>query len=243
MWTAAISIFPEMFTAMTSYGVVARAISEARLSFRAINPRDYAEDRHATVDERPYGGGPGMVMMVEPLSKAIADARASAPGIVKTVFMSPQGQRFDQATAEQFSALDSLVVIAGRYEGVDERFVEREVDIEVSLGDFVMTGGELAAMVVLDTVARLLPGTVGNPASVICESYTDGLLDCPHYTRPATYEGAAVPPVLLSGDHGAVERWRRKQSLGRTWQRRPGLLATRSLGAEDRRLLQEFIAE
>lgn len=243
MWAAAITIFPEMFNALTREGVVSRAIAKGCLSFSTINPRDYTEDRHATVDDRPYGGGPGMVMMVEPLTKAVKAARAASPEPPTTIFMSPQGRQFNQQMAIALSKLESLVVIAGRYEGVDERFVEREVDLEVSLGDFVLTGGELAAMVLLDAVARLVPGAVGNPDSVSNESHFDGLLDCAHYTRPARLDNGEVPPVLLSGDHAAIGRWRRRQSLGRTWERRPDLLAKRLLDAEDRILLQEFLAE
>lgn len=247
MWTAAISIFPRMFEAFTGpdggEGVVGRAIARGLLSLRVIDLRDHADDRHATVDDRPYGGGPGMVMKPEPLTRALDAARAAAPGPVTAVFMSPQGERFDHRVAEELAGMDHLVFVAGRYEGVDERFVRQQVDRELSLGDFVLSGGELAVMVVLDAVARLLPGTLGNAESVVGESHADGLLDHPHYTRPARYGGAAVPAVLLGGDHGAVARWRRKEALGRTWQRRPDLLATRGLGADDRLLLQEFIAD
>ena len=243
MQATAITLYPTMFDAWTSRGVVARAIAGGAMQFRATDLRDYAEGPHATVDDRPYGGGPGMVMMAAPLTRALAATREQAAGRVTTVFMSPQGQRFDQRVAAELSELESLAFVAGRFEGVDERFVEREVDIELSLGDFVITGGELAIMVVLDAVARLLPGAVGNAESLIAESHMDGLLDCPHYTRPAVFQGAAVPPTLMSGDHAAVARWRRKQSLGRTWRRRPDLLAGRRFAAEDQSLLREFIAD
>ena len=243
MQAVAITMFPAMFDAWTSRGVVARAIASGALHFSAMDLRDHAEGRHATVDDRPYGGGPGMVMMAAPLTRALAAVRSHAAGPVTTVFMSPQGTQFDQDMAGRLSEFDSLAFVAGRYEGVDERFVEREVDVELSLGDFVMTGGELAIMVVLDAVARLLPGAVGNADSIVAESHMDGLLDCPHYTRPAVFQGAAVPPALLSGDHGAVARWRRKQSLGRTWRRRPDLLAGRQLAVADQSLLREFIAD
>ena len=244
MWAAAISIFPRMFDALTGGdGVVGRAIARDLLSFRVIDPRAHADDRHATVDDRPYGGGPGMVMKAEPLTRALHEARAAAPGPVTTVFLSPQGRRFDHRVAAELAETDCLVFVAGRYEGVDERFVRREVDLELSLGDFVLSGGELAVMVVLDAVARLLPGTLGNPESVDVESHADGLLDHPHFTRPACFAGEAVPDVLLGGDHGAVARWRRKEALGRTWQKRPDLLAARPLDADDRRLLREFIAD
>ena len=243
MWSAVVSIFPEMFRALTSDGVVARAIADGAMSLEVINPRDFAPDRRRSVDDHSYGGGPGMVMTVAPLCDAVDAARASAPGPVTTVYMSPQGRRFDQAMAAELAGLDNLLFVAGRYEGVDERFVEREVDMEVSLGDFVMTGGELAVMVVLDAVARLLPGTLGNPASTESESFTGNLLDYPHYSRPPEYRGAAVPPVLLSGDHGAIARWRRGQALARTWRRRPDLLVNRVLSAEDRDLLKQHLAE
>lgn len=243
MYAAVISVFPAMFAPWASAGVVARAIGAGALRFETLNLRDYADDRHATVDDRPYGGGPGMVMKAPTLERALADARQRAHGQVTVVFMSPQGRRFDQGQARRLSQLHNLAFVAGRYEGVDERFVEREVDIELSLGDFVMTGGELAVMAVLDAVTRLLPGAVGNPESIVAESHADGLLDHPHYTRPEVFCGTAVPPVLLSGNHGAVARWRRKQSLGRTWRRRPDLLARRPLAVEDQRLLREFIAD
>lgn len=244
MWTAAISIFPRMFDALTGGdGVVGRAIARDLLSFRVIDPRDHTDDRHATVDDRPYGGGPGMVMKAEPLTRALNEARTLAQGPVTTVFLSPQGRKFDHRVALELAELDRLVFVAGRYEGVDERFVRREVDLELSLGDFVLSGGELAVMVVLDAVARLLPGTLGNAESVDAESHVDGLLDHPHFTRPARFGGEAVPDVLLGGDHGAVARWRRKAALGRTWQKRPDLLAARPLDADDRRLLREFIAD
>ena len=243
MWSAVVSIFPHMFRALTADGVVARAIAAGAMSLEVVNPRDFAADRRRSVDDHSYGGGPGMVMTVAPLCDAVEAARAAAPGPVTTVYMSPQGRRFDQAMAAELAGLDNLLFVAGRYEGVDERFVEREVDLEVSLGDFVMTGGELAVMVVLDAVARLLPGTLGNPASTISESFTDNLLDYPHYSRPPEYRGDAVPPVLLSGDHGAIARWRRGQALARTWRRRPDLLVNRVLSAEDRDLLKQHLAE
>ena len=243
MWTAVVSIFPDMFRALTRDGVVARAIADGGLSLRIVNPRDFAADRRRSVDDHSYGGGPGMVMTVAPLCDAVHAARTSAPGPVTTVYMSPQGRRFDQAMAAELAGLDNLLFVAGRYEGVDERFIEREVDVELSLGDFVMTGGELAAMVVLDAVARLLPGTLGNPASTECESFADNLLDYPHYSRPPEYRGAPVPSVLLSGDHAAIARWRRGQALARTWRRRPDLLANRVLCAEDRDLLRQHLAE
>ncbi len=243
MWTAVVSIFPEMFHALTGDGVVARAIAGGNMSLRVINPRDFAADRRRSVDDHSYGGGPGMVMTAPALTDAVREARKSAPGPVTTVYMSPQGRRFDQAAAAELAGLDNLLFVAGRYEGVDERFVEREVDMELSLGDFVLTGGELAVMVVLDAVARLLPGTLGNPASTECESFADNLLDYPHYSRPPEYRGAEVPSVLLSGDHAAIARWRRGQALARTWRRRPDLLVNRVLSAEDRDLLRQHLLQ
>ncbi len=242
MWTAVVSIFPALFGALTGEGVVARAIADGKMSLRVINPRDFAPDRRRSVDDHSYGGGPGMVMTVAPLTDAVQAARTSAPGPVTTVYMSPQGRRFDHATAMELADLDNLVFVAGRYEGVDERFVEREIDMELSLGDFVLTGGELAVMVVLDAMARLLPGTLGNPASTECESFADNLLDYPHYSRPHEYRGADVPSVLLSGDHAAIAQWRRGQALARTWRRRPDLLVNRVLSAEDRDLLRQHLA-
>ena len=242
MWSAVVSIFPQMFHALTGDGVVARAIAADTMSLTVINPRDFALDRRRSVDDHSYGGGPGMVMTAGPLCDAVGAARASAPGPATTVYMSPQGRRFDQGVASELACLRNVIFVAGRYEGVDERFVECEVDLELSLGDFVMTGGELAVMVVLDAVARLLPGTLGNPASTQCESFADNLLDYPHYSRPPEFRGAAVPTVLLSGDHGAIARWRRSQALARTWRRRPDLLANQVFSAEDRDLLRQHLA-
>lgn len=243
MWAGVVTIFPDMFRALTGEGVVARAIADGGLALNFINPRDYASDRRRSVDDHSYGGGPGMVMTVAPLSDAVSAAKALAPGPLTTVYMSPQGRRFDQAMAEELAGLDNLLFVAARYEGVDERFVEREVDLELSLGDFVMTGGELAVMAVLDALARLLPGTLGNPASTVSESFADNLLDYPHYSRPPEYRGMRVPSVLLSGDHASIARWRRGQALVRTWRRRPDLLVNRVLCAEDRELLREHLAE
>ncbi|MCZ6889290.1 MAG: tRNA (guanosine(37)-N1)-methyltransferase TrmD [Gammaproteobacteria bacterium] len=248
MYVAVISIFPDMFRPFASQGVVSRAISNGAARLDVLNPRDFTDDKHATVDDRPYGGGPGMVMMAGPLARAVSAARDAAAGAdphgqTTTLLMSPQGRRFDHAMARDLAGRDGLILVTGRYEGVDERFVEREVDLEVSIGDYVLTGGELAALVVLDAVLRLLPGTLGNPESVVEESFAADLLDCPHYTRPAQFEGRGVPEVLLSGDHAAVDRWRRKQALSRTFVRRPDMLARRNLGVEERELLTEFMAE
>jgi tRNA (guanine37-N1)-methyltransferase len=216
------------------------------LKLELFNPRDHATDRHRTVDDRPYGGGPGMVMMVEPLLAAIAAARTAAGSgdagaHPRVVYLSPQGRRLDQAMVRALAAEPALILVAGRYEGIDERVVEAVVDEEISIGDYVLTGGELPAMVLMDAVSRHLPGTLGNSASSVDESHLDGLLDYPHYTRPENVADRAVPPVLLAGDHGAIARWRRQQSLWRTWQRRPDMLVGREWSEEDQALLAELL--
>jgi len=241
MRTAVVSLFPDLVGAFLATGVIGRAVREERLACGHFNPRDYADDARRTVDDRPFGGGPGMVMSVGPLRGAVRDARQSLPDGVPVVFLSPAGERFDQGLARELAALPGLVLVAARYEGVDERFLATEVDRELSIGDYVLSGGELAALVVLDAVARLLPGVVGNPDSVVAESHVDGLLDYPHYTRPEVDGENAAPGVLLSGDHAAVAEWRRREALGRTWRRRPDLLLDRELGAEDRARLASYM--
>ena len=243
MRTAIVSLFPELVDAFLSAGVFGRAVRDGRLECARINPRDYAQDARQTVDDRPFGGGAGMVMMVEPLGEAVRQARSTVPDGAPVVFLSPQGERFDHRIADELAALDGLVLVAARYEGVDERFVATHVDRELSIGDYVISGGELAALVVLDAVARLLPGVVGNPNSITSESHVDGLLDYPQYTRPETHTTGRTPEVLLSGDHGAVARWRRRQALGRTWLRRPDLLLDRELGEDDRALLASYMRD
>ena len=238
-----VTLFPEMVEALRLGGVTARAMERGLLELRCWNPRDFARDRHRTVDDRPYGGGPGMVMRVEPLRSTIRAAKAAAGEGAKVAYLSPQGRRLDQAGLRELAARPGLVLVAGRYEGVDERLVEEMVDEEWSIGDYVLSGGELAAMVIIDGIARLLPGALGHEGSAEADSFSEGLLDHPHYTRPEVIDGRAVPEVLLSGDHAAIARWRRKQSLGRTWERRPDLLAGRELSEEDWRLLEEYIAE
>ena len=240
---ALVGLFPELASAFLDVGVVGRAVREARLAYRHFNPRDYATDARRTVDDRPFGGGPGMVMMVEPLRRAARDARRAVPEGCPVILLSPQGRRFDQRRAEELAGLPGVVLIAARYEGVDERFAAAEVDDELSIGDYVITGGELAALVVLDAVARLIPGVLGNPESTAAESHVDGLLDYPHYTRPESDGGDRAPAVLLSGDHAAVAAWRRREALGRTWRRRPGALLDRELSAADRELLSSYIDE
>ena len=238
-----ITLFPDEFRPLVDLGVTGRGIREGRVTLDLLNPRDYAEDRHRTVDDRPYGGGPGMVMAVEPLRSTIRAARKSAAPGTRVGLTSPQGRVLDQAAVRELAQRDELILVCGRYEGIDERLIELEIDEEWSVGDYVLSGGELAAAVMIDAITRLLPGVLGDEQSAQQDSFSDGLLDCQHYTRPEQYEGRAVPPVLLSGDHGAIERWRKKQSLGRTWLRRPDLLEGLELDAESEALLAEFKAE
>jgi len=242
-----ITLFPEDFIPLVSLGVTGRGISSGKVSLELLNPREFAADRHRTVDDRPYGGGPGMVMAVEPLRSTIRSAkdRASRDGVAraKASLLSPQGRPLDQNAVRELAQREELILVCGRYEGIDERLIELEIDEEWSIGDYVLSGGELAAAVLIDAVTRLLPGVLGDDQSAQQDSFMDGLLDCQHYTRPEETEGLAVPPVLLSGDHGAIERWRRKQSLGRTWLRRPELLEGLALDTESEALLAEFKTE
>lgn len=237
-----VTLFPEMFAAVTDYGITSRAVAGGLLDIRCWNPRDYTRDRHQTVDDKPYGGGPGMVMMVQPLRDAIQAARQALPR-AKVLYLSPQGRRLDQAGAEILAQREQLVFVAGRYEGVDERIIAAEIDEEWSIGDYVLSGGELPAMVMIDALARHRPGVVGDADSVAEDSFATGLLDYPHYTRPEVIDGRAVPEVLLSGDHERIRRWRLKQALGRTWQRRPDLIDSEALKAEEQLLLDEFLRE
>ncbi len=243
MHIAVVSIFPEMVGQVGKYGVVGRAVDRQLVSLHSENPRDYAEDAHRTVDDRPYGGGPGMVLKFEPTAKAIRAARESLPDGSPVVCLSPQGKVFDQAMARRFADLQGLILLAGRYEGIDERLIESEVDEELSLGDFVLSGGEIAAMAVIDAVTRLLPGVLGDEESAKQDSFMEGLLDHPHYTRPESVDGRRVPAVLLSGDHARIARWRYKQALGRSFLRRPDLVADLNLDHEQRELLDEFLKE
>jgi tRNA (guanine37-N1)-methyltransferase len=243
MDVAVVTLFPDLVAPLARFGVVGRAVQRGQARLLLEDPRAYADDVHGTVDDRPYGGGPGMVIKVEPFRTAIRAARARVPAGSPVLFLSPQGERFDQGVARRFAALPGLVLVAGRYEGFDERLIEGEADGELSVGDFVLSGGEIAAMLVTDAVLRLRPGVLGDDQSAEQESFSDGLLDYPHYTRPEVVGGRAVPPVLLGGHHEQVRRWRRKQALGRTRLRRPDLLAGRELSAEDRVLLDEFFAE
>ena len=243
MQVVVVTLFPQMFEAIESWGITSRALSRGILKLNCINPRDHTRDRHRSVDDRPYGGGPGMVMMVAPLRDAIGEARRRLGDEAHVVYLSPQGRRVDQAVVGDLAARPKLALICGRYEGVDERLVALEVDEELSIGDFVVSGGELAAMLLIEALTRLLPGALGHEESAERDSFADGLLDCPHYTRPEEVDGLRVPPVLLSGDHGAIRRWRLKQALGRTWQRRPDLMREATLDEEQRALLEEFVRE
>jgi tRNA (guanine37-N1)-methyltransferase len=220
-----------MFTAVTDYGISSRAISNGLLTLQCWNPRSFTHDKHQTVDSRPYGGGPGMVMMIEPLRAALQAARSQLPN-AKVVYLSPQGRTLDQDAVKSFATRDELILLCGRYEGIDERLLQLEVDEEWSVGDYVLSGGELPAMVLVDAVIRLLPGALGHEQSAEQDSFNEGLLDCPHYTRPDLYEGMAVPPVLLSGHHAEIKRWRLQQSLQRTRERRPDLYARQQSGDE-----------
>ena len=237
-----VTLFPEMFAAITGSGITSRALEAGLWSVTTWNPRDFTTDNHRTVDDRPYGGGPGMVMLAEPLERAL-DAVRTSGGSEKTIYLSPQGKKLDHRRVIEFAMESSVTLLCGRYEGVDERLLARRVDEEISIGDFVLSGGEIAAMALMDAVVRQLPGALGDDQSVIEESFADGLLDCPQYTRPESYAGAKVPGVLLSGHHENIRRWRLKQALGRTWLRRPDLLAARRLSDEERRLLGEFQQE
>jgi tRNA (guanine37-N1)-methyltransferase len=235
-----VSVMPDMFRALSEQGVTARALKQGLARLVVWNPRDYTVDIHRTVDDRPYGGGPGMVMKPEPLRAAIDAARTAAPDS-RVAYLSPQGRRLDQSVAKSLAGRSGMILIAGRYEGIDERIIDSCVDEEWSIGDYVLSGGELAAMVLMDVVIRLMPGALGAADSAEQDSYMHGLLDCPHYTRPEEIDGQSVPQVLLSGNHESIRRWRLKQSLGRTWQRRPDLLEGRELTREEADLLEEYL--
>lgn len=252
MQVAVVTLFPAMLEAVTGHGIVNRAVKNGLLQVDGVNPRDFARDVHRTVDDRPFGGGPGMVMKIEPLRDATVAAREAVEKATgkrpRVLCLSPQGPVLTQQRAQELAAEGGLVLIAGRYEGIDERFIEAYVDEELSIGDYVLSGGELAAMVVIDAVTRLLPGALGDEDSAKQDSFSgefEGLLDCPHYTRPEHFEGRTVPPVLMSGNHAAIRRWRLMQALGRTWQRRPDLFAKKSakgLAKQEKQLLDEYIA-
>ncbi|UCX03901.1 tRNA (guanosine(37)-N1)-methyltransferase TrmD [Shewanella glacialimarina] len=243
MWLGVITLFPEMFRAVTDFGVTGRAVKNGLLKVHTWNPRDFTHDRHNTVDDRPYGGGPGMLMMVQPLRDAIHAAKAAAGDRAKVIYLSPQGRKLDQQGVTELAKSDSLILVCGRYEGVDERIIQTEVDEEWSIGDYVLSGGEIPAMTLIDSVARLVPGVLGKQASAEQDSFSDGLLDCPHYTRPENLDGMDVPAVLLSGDHEKIRLWRLQQSIGRTFLRRPEIFENLALTDEQTALLAQFVNE
>lgn len=241
-----VTLFPDMFSTVSDNGVTGRAIQKGLVQLGTVNPRDFTDDRHNTVDDRPYGGGPGMVMMVEPLRAAISQAKKKLGdhgNKAKVIYLSPQGRKLDQAGLQSLVEDEELVLLCGRYEGIDERLIASEVDEEWSIGDYVISGGELAAMVLIDGVTRLVPGALGHEESAEQDSFMNGLLDTPHYTRPEVLDGIAVPDVLLSGHHKNIESWRLKQALGRTWLRRPDMLEKLTLTKAEENLLAEFIRE
>jgi tRNA (guanine37-N1)-methyltransferase len=236
-----VTLFPEMFAAITASGITSRALEAGLYSLTTWNPRDFTADKYRTVDDRPYGGGPGMVMLAEPLERALDGIKLAGGG--RVIYLSPQGRKLDHRKVMALREERALTLLCGRYEGVDERLLERRVDEEISVGDFVLSGGEIAAMALVDAVVRQLPGALGDAASALEESFADGLLDCPQYTRPEVYRGERTPEVLLSGHHENIRRWRLKQALGRTWLRRPDLLAVKTLNEEQKKLLAEFQQE
>jgi len=236
-----VTLLPQMFSAITESGITSRALQAGLWQLATWNPRDFTTDNYRTVDDRPYGGGPGMLMLAEPLEKALDAARGAGAG--RVIYLSPQGRRLDHRKVMELSKQGSITLLCGRYEGVDERLLSRRVDEELSLGDYVLSGGELAAMALIDACVRQLPGALGDENSAVEESFAAGLLDCPQYTRPELYSGEKVPEVLLSGHHENIRRWRLKQALGRTWLRRPDLIAARRLSDEEKKLLDEFQRE
>lgn len=241
-----ITLFPEMVEQMCEFGVLGRAIKRGIIELTCWNPRDFTLDKHRTVDDRPYGGGPGMLMKVQPLADAINAARQQAGDDAKVIYLSPQGQLLNQQAVKKMARRAeqrNLILIAGRYEGIDERLLEQYVDEEWSVGDYVLSGGEMPALIMIDAIARMLPGVLGDAESAQQDSFMEGLLDHPHYTRPEQIEGQAVPEVLLSGDHKMIDRWRQKQALKRTWLRRPELLETLPLTEEQKKWLSEFQRE
>ena len=237
-----VTLFPDLFEIVTRYGVTGKAVQRGVVELGLWNPRDYTSDRHRSVDDRPYGGGPGMVMMVQPLRDTLRGAREAAPDS-KVIYLSPQGRRLDQTAVAELATRSGMILVAGRYEGIDQRLIDTEIDEEWSIGDYVLSGGELAAMVMIDAVTRLLPGVLGHEQSAEQDSFTTGLLEHPHYTRPEDIDGMRVPEVLLCGDHAVIARWRLKQALGRTWLQRPDLLEKLKLSSDQQALLNEFIRE
>lgn len=238
-----ITLFPQMFASLTEFGVTGRALERGLIHLGLWNPRDYTKDKHRSVDDRPYGGGPGMVMQWQPLSDALCAAQATSEQRRPVIYLSPQGRNLDQQGVQELVQGQGLVLIAGRYEGIDQRFIDACVDQEWSIGDYVLSGGELAAMVMIDAMARLIPGALGHEESAKNDSFSAGLLDCPHYTRPEEINSLRVPQVLLNGDHQKIEQWRHKQALGRTWLKRPDLLSKLTLNKEQQQLLADFVSE
>lgn len=243
MWFGVVTLFPDMLNAVTCFGVTGRAVERGLVQIESWNPRDFTQDKHRTVDDRPFGGGPGMLMKVQPLRDAIHAAKSAAGGKPRVIYLSPQGKPMDQTAVNALAQEHSVVLVCGRYEGVDERLIEAEIDEEWSMGDFVLSGGELPAMTLIDAVARQLPGVLGDESSAQEDSFSEGLLDCPHYTRPEHLDEMSVPAVLLSGNHEQIRIWRLKQQLGRTWERRPELLQRLELNPEQQSLLDEYIRE
>ena len=241
LWFGVVTIFPDMFQALTQHGVTNRAFEERIIGLNTWNPRDFTHDQHRTVDDRPYGGGPGMLMKAQPLRDAIHAAKASSGDDTKVIYLSPQGRLLDQTGINKLAKSNRLILVSGRYEGIDERLIQNEIDEEWSIGNYVLSGGELAAMVLIDTVSRFVPGTLGHKDSAMNDSFAKGLLNCPHYTRPPIFEDKKVPDVLLSGNHQLIRRWKLKESLGRTWLRRPEILKHLTLTGEEEELLAEFI--
>ena len=243
MWFGVISLFPEMFSAVCNSGVTSRAVKRGLIEVNVWNPRDFTLDKYQTVDDKPYGGGPGMLMKVQPLRDAISAARQRAPEGTKVVYMSPQGARLSHSLVTRFHNWGSLILIAGRYEGIDERILQKEVDLEVSIGDYVLSGGEIPAMCVIDAVSRMVPGVLGDIRNAHEDSFADGLLHFPQYTRPEVIDGMEVPEVLMSGNHEKIRRWRLQQALARTYERRPDLLQSRLLNREEQKLLDEYLEQ
>jgi len=240
VWFGVVTLFPEMFSSFTEQGVTGRAVKKGTVQTEFWNPRDFTTDKHHTVDDRPYGGGPGMLMKVQPLRDAIAAAKEAAGEGAKVAYLSPIGRKLDQQAVRELAQRDKLILVAGRYEGIDERVIEADIDEQWSIGDFVLSGGELAAMVMIDAVTRWVPGVLGHEDSAQQDSFAEGLLDCQHYTRPEILDGQQVPEVLLSGNHELIRRWRLQQSLGRTWIHRPDLIEQAELDTEQQTLLEEF---
>ncbi|URJ33300.1 tRNA (guanosine(37)-N1)-methyltransferase TrmD [Candidatus Blochmannia vicinus] len=241
MWLGVITLFPEMFRPIIHHGIIGRSIRNGIISIKLWNPRAFTDNLHCSVDDRPYGGGPGMLMMIEPLKNAINHAKNELGNNIKVIYLSPQGKRLNQKYVRKFASnYQKLILVCGRYQGIDERLIQTEIDEEWSIGDYILSGGELAAMVIIDTMSRVIPGVLGNQNSKESDSFSKGKLDCPHYTRPKIFAGMKVPSVLLSGNHSNIARWRQKQALGRTWIKRPDLLDDIQLTDEEKELLVEF---